>query len=371
MIVFNVIVTALNGRQRNIGHLRGQNVYQELLIVPHTQAWLDEVPTPELLHKVKVGWSDTMNVYRLCCLALSSYMVWLSMTIALLVFYAIPNQLYLMDHLCRMFPDEPLDKDQERTHWGNIQLLRKIGLPRNLKGSKYAAFKKTWMMTMIGHSQSILLLGGVLAFSVPPFYLFFVPWANAFEGRSSDHQVMFIVAYTISVAFLTAGWITGLSATLTFDDIFRVVSGMGNAQTEVVSDHAHSGSGQNSRRLTRNFPGSDFALSPISPSFAKTVQSPTSSGTPGYLRPMPSFSLSTADTEKGDTCFEDYAYESNGSRLFVVTETVVRVDHSDLEVTAAGPDSMPMYPHPYNPTTSPPPASSPYSFLTRSAGRDS
>ncbi len=226
MCGYNFVITGLSSHHRNLTHQRGRDLYAEVLSKQHTQEWLDQAPTPELLAMVKLGWCDLLNVFRWCCAGLASYIILVGMIVFLVLFYSIPNQLFLIEHLCRIFPDHLPEKDLPPSILNDLRMLRKIGWPRKLKGSHYSAFKKTWMMTMIGHAQSILLLLGATSFAVPPFFLFIVPWNNAFAGRSSDHQIQFILAYTITVAFLTAFWITGLSATLTYDDIFRVFPGL-------------------------------------------------------------------------------------------------------------------------------------------------
>ena len=204
MVGYNFVLTALNGRRMASTHQVQRDVYSRLLVPHHSQEWLDAAPTEETLMLVRLGWQGLGNVYLLCCAAVASYMVIIVLTVAMLVLYALPNQIFMLENLCRIYPDHDLNQPQQRSLLGTLRMLWKIGSPRKLQGSTFSAFKKTWMMTVVGHSQVILILGGLLTYAVPPFYLFFVPWNNYFAGKSSDHQVMFIVAYAISVAFLTA-----------------------------------------------------------------------------------------------------------------------------------------------------------------------
>ncbi|SPO26986.1 related to membrane protein Dik6 [Ustilago trichophora] len=350
MVGWNVVITSLNGHQRNLTHMQGRNVYEILLRPSHTQAFLDAAPTEEMLTLVKLGWCDVMNVFRWCCIALGSFIMLVVMIIVLLAFWSIPNHLFLVDNLCSIFPDAIAEKKNHRNAWDNLVMLWRIGLPKNLKGVHYAAFKRTWMMTMVGHSQALLLLGGVVSFTVPPVFLFFVPWTNAYAGRSSDHQVMFIVAYVITVAFLLAGWITGLSATLTFDDIFRAVSGLGNEhtgqQSQLSSDTHSSCVPQGSRAINRKFSGANI----LPPSPTKFNQ-PSS---PNLLRPMPSFTPSSSSEQTLAYADEKALHSKNNTNnVLIVTETSIHVDHHDLEASLSGSESIPMYPHPYNSNRSP------------------
>lgn len=358
MIVFNTVVQSLSGALRTRTHSKGHNFYADVLKKDFPQEWLDQAPTKELLAFLHVAWTDGLNIYRYCCLALSSYMAIILITLFLLIFYSLPNQIFLMNHLCRIYPDNVPDNCQGDSFRANMRLLWRIGWPRKLQGNSYAAFKRTWMMTMVGHSQAVLLVAGVIAFAVPPYYLFFVPWSNAFEGKSSDHQVMFIVAYTISVAFLSAGWVTGLAATLTFDDIFRVVSGLGGRQTEedLSTESQNSSLPKHTRSIFHKFPQTRLVRLPRSTTAATSPRgsshSPMAFQTPRPLRPMASFT----PNDKSETGSDDYPYEENGNTVLVVTETTITVEHEDLE------KSIPM--HPY--ATAPAPKSSPYTFLSRS-----
>ncbi|SPC61344.1 related to membrane protein Dik6 [Ustilago sp. UG-2017b] len=381
MFGYNIVVTAFAGKQLASTHERPRDIMALLFGQPftHSEAWLNDVPTQEMMDLVKVSWAAMMNVFRICCVALASYLVLATMAIVVAVLYSVPNQLFLMDHLCRIFPDAPAEQGmRKRSASENIKMLWKIGLPRNLKGPSYSAFKKTWMVTMIGHSQSILLLAAVLAFVVPSWYLFFVPWTNAYEGRSSDHQIMFIVAYTITAAFLTAGWVTGLSATLTYDEIFKAIAGLGNGHiTDPLSSASQESSmPRHSRSFLGKFPGAKQILPPPSLTRSKSLQSPKSSQSPGLLRPMPSFTPSADShiTEKDDIPLDDYQYPSpvnNGNKLTIVTETTITVHHDDLEANMSGPESVPTYPNPCNAGNSPTQATPPYSFLSRKANRSS
>lgn len=418
MIVYNTVIQSMNAAQIAHSHSPGHNFYQDYLIVPYTEAFLNEPPTQEVLAFGLVAWADGMNIYRYCCLALTSYMVVVAIGIAMLVFYSIPNQIFLMKHLCRTFPDEVPEKCQGDSLLSNVRLLGRIGSPRNLKGSSYSAFKKTWMMTMVGHSQAILLIGGFVSFAVPPYYLYFVPWNNAIHGRSSENQIIFIVAYTISAAFLMAGWVTGLAATLTFDDIFKAVSGLGNSQ-EAVSTLSRSQSHvvAPSRRGwsgIRSIPGVRLLLprgesqkafddvdacssdvsgknslhlrtttlaSPSKCSFAKDdppFSQLTATQSRGFLRPQLSFTPSSGgDTieEKRSASFDNNMdLEANGNKMFVVTQTVVRVEHTEVDEAAGGFDSVPMYPNlsrHLSRQASVPPTSKPFSFLSRNTNRNS
>ncbi len=193
-----------------------------------------------------------MNVFRCCCLALGSYIAIIIISIFQLVLYAVPNHIFLFQHLCRIFPDS-VPENCQGSMWNQCRMLLTVGWPRNLKGSSYAAYKKTWMVTMVGHSQALLLLGAICTFSVPPIYLFFAPWSNAYALRSSDHQVMFIVAYVICVALVGAFWITSFSAVLTFDDIFKTVAGMDIETTSQSSSQPTTEDRRFSRRVSRRF----------------------------------------------------------------------------------------------------------------------
>lgn len=189
MVVYNLVITSLNGKARAWTHRAQNDVYHQLLLKPHTQEWLDAVPSDETLLLVRRGVCGLQNVYRWCCAALASYVVLIAVTTLMLVLYSIPNHISLLDHLCRIFPDKDLEQPARRTLWTNMRTLWKIGSPRNLHGPSYSAFKKTWMMTMIGHSCVFAILGGVLLFSVAPVYLIFVPWNGIYHGRSSTNQV--------------------------------------------------------------------------------------------------------------------------------------------------------------------------------------
>ncbi|SPO27333.1 related to membrane protein Dik6 [Ustilago trichophora] len=352
MVGWNVAITSLNGHQRNLTRIRSRSVDEIFLLPSHTQAFLDAVPTQEMLTLVKLYWCDTMNVFRWCCVALGSFVVLVIMIIVLLALWSIPNHLFLVDKLCSIFPDSIPEKKEHRSAWDNLVMLWRIGWPKNLKGIHYAAFKRTWMMTMIGHSQSLLLLGGVVSFIFPPIFLFLVPWTNAYTGRSSDHQIMFMITYVISVAFLLAGWVTGLSATLTFDEIFRAVSGLGNEQncqqSQVSSETHISSLPQHSRAINRKFFGATI-VPPSPTTFDETLS-------PVLLRPMPSFTLSSTSSETTLAYCDEKSHHpqrNNTNKVLITTETSIHMDHQDLETTFSGPDSIPTYPHPYNSKRSP------------------
>lgn len=302
MVIYNVVFTILNGRQRALTHESGHNLYRLVLLQPHTPEWLTAPPTEELLELVLTAWCDACNVFRYCCAALASYVVLLVIVVAMLILYAIPNHLYLMDHLIRIYPDEDFVQPTPRTPLTIARALWSIGKPKHLKGSSYSAFKKMWMMVMVGHTQVFLTLGGCAMFAVPVLFLIFVPWNHLFHGQSSDHQVTFIVAFCITAAFLTAGWITAFSGVLTFDDIFKAVSGLGADQTEAAANEAEATSaGKHNRNM----------LMPTDPS--------------PPLRGRASFAASTSrSTEKSP-------YEVNGNTVTIVTETVVHVDDADVE----------------------------------------
>lgn len=302
MVIYNAVFTILNGRLRALTHESGHDLYRLVLSQQHTPEWLAAPPTEELLELVRTAWCDACNVFRYCCAAIASYVVLLVIIVALLVVYAIPNHFYLMDHLVRVYPDEDFVQPSPRTPLTIARALWSIGKPTHLKGSSYTAFKKMWMMVMVGHTQVFLTLGGCAMFAVPVVFLLFVPWKNFFDGQSVDHQVTFIVAFCITAAFLTAGWITAFSGVLTFDDIFRAVSGLGATQTQAASDgEASTTVGKYNRSL----------LMPP-------------------LRGKVSFAHSTAPsstTEKTDSP----VYEVNANTVHVVTETFVQVDEADVE----------------------------------------
>ncbi|SPO26985.1 related to membrane protein Dik6 [Ustilago trichophora] len=369
MVLFNVVVQSLAGAQRNATHRPGHNVYKDVLTKQHTQEWLSQPPTQELLDLIRRGSVDGLNVYRYCCLALSSYAAIIVLTIAMLGLYSIPNQIFLIRHLCSIFPD-PIPQDcQGDGLMADLRLLRRIGLPRNLKGDHYAAFKKTWMMTMVGHSQALLLLGGVFVFAVPPFFLLTQPWQTMFEGLSSDREIMFIVAYVITAALITATWVTSLSATLTFDEIFRAVSGLGNEQQEAAGSGQSASLPQHGRHIDRRFSGANIV--PCSPTSPADLQSPNSVKSPGSLRPQLSFAPSSAESEKTDGSFDDLPHESRDNTVIVVTETVVRVEHEDTATMPEAADSIEMQTHRHTRSLSPSPVSAQYSFLSRNANCNS
>ncbi|CDW97108.1 hypothetical protein [Sporisorium scitamineum] len=360
MVVYNVVITSFSGRARNLTHQAQYDVYTQLLIKDHPQEWLDAAPSEETLLLVRMGAYGLMNVYRWCCAALASYVVLIVITVAMLVLYSIPNHIFLLDHLCRIFPDKDLEQPQNRTLLSNIKTLWKIGSPRHLQGPSYSAFKKTWMMTMVGHSCTLAILAGVLLFAVAPVYLIFVPWDNILHGRSTDHQVTFIIAYVIIIAFITAALAMAISATLTFDDIFNTVSGLGNSKSTTSFDRNNNGLSVYAEPWSTASTG---IPSPQSPTFAFSPRSPTLLASPNHLRPMRSFTPSSIGSHGEKTFTSDEMGGGHINQVLVVTETTVHVDQQDVEATAGAvrsSDDM----HPGGLPVSPP-AAKPYNFLRR------
>lgn len=356
MVGYNAVVQSLAGKvYRNSLH-PSHNVYREFLNAPHTADFLNSPPTEELLHFVKVGWTDLANVYRYCCLALTSYMVLVIWACSSLIFYSIPNHVYLMEHLCSAFPQAHPNITRGTGFWSNVRLLRQVGLPRNLKGAVYDPFKKTWLLVMVGHMQSILLLGGCSAFAVPVIYLIFVPFDNIYHGKTSERQIMFILAYTISAAFLTAAWSTGLAATLTFDEIFRAVSGMGTPQSasgstdSVGHDSVSKPSARSKHTSLRGIPGLRLLLPQAAENPSSTsvdTLAPPNTSKRNLLRPQFSFTRSLAgesNAEKSRTSFDLEANTSRSHGIFVTTQTVISVEQHKLEIGQDGSDGIPMYP---------------------------
>lgn len=352
MIAFNVVIIILNGKQMRLTHKSGHNAYEEVLIKHHTQEWLDAAPTQGFLDLIKVAWCDLANIYRLCCLGIASYMVLIVIIVAMLVLYAIPNHIYMMDHLVRIYPDETFEQPQKRTVLNLLRALWKIGLPRNLQGRNYSAFKKTWMMVMVGHSQVFLVLAGVMMFAVPPYYLFVYPWHDVWHGVSVEAEVTFMIAFCITAALLAAGWITAFSGILTFDDIFRAVSGLGVTPVEETSCFAKGNKSAITSQQRRS-----LGLSSTSPATASSLpSSPTLLPSPGPLRAMASFTPSTISEEEDEKkdMVDENPYKHSGNTVLVVTETSVRVDYDD--------DVDPRTDGPANPSSA---ARAPYSFLGR------
>lgn len=377
MIVFNGIVQGLGGAVLRRMHQPGRDIYREFLTVAHTQEYLDSPPAQELLLLVKNAGADALNVYRYCCLALSSYIAIIVLIVLMLVVYSIPNQIFLMRHLAHSFPNtHPEIKRKGDGFWSDVQLLCRVGLPRNLKSSSYSAFSMTWMMVMIGHSQSLLLLVGVLAFSIPPFYLFFVPWYNAFHGRSAEHQITFIIAYTMSIGFLTAFISTGLAATLTFDDIFRAVSGIGQSYShgEMNTAVKHLSISADAGKLgVRGHLGihsllphiDQGKLSPMTDSSFNdsfySAPSSTTSHSPVLSLPQISSTHSSAQEAEGHKSVASFDLEANATSLVITKPTSVQLDRFD-QLSPVN-NSMPLHRHleKGSPPLSPPP----FSFLGR------
>lgn len=346
MLVYNGVMLYFSARQRYLANARPHGIYSDLASKHHTREWLDSMPTAEALYQTKLAWCDLVNVYRWCCAGLASYMVLVVLMIAMLVLYAVPNQMYLLDHLLHMYPDEHFVQPRKRGLTHTIPALWKIGRPSKLSGNQYSAFKKTWMMIVLGHSQVVLLLAGVFAFAVPLFYLYFVPWYNLFHGKSADHQVEFIVSYIISAAFLTGGWITAFSAMLTFDDVYRAVLGLGNATTE---------SGPMSRTVDSD---STLHVSNDVESDAQREHPTKLQSTLLHHAAPSSPTIDSSDDEKSTHCLEhNTTSQSSTNRVLVVTSTTVRVDHDPPPIEPS--DTIP------NTLSNPNQCSSPYSFLTR------
>ncbi|TKY86249.1 hypothetical protein EX895_005074 [Sporisorium graminicola] len=296
MVVYNIVITTFSGIARNRTHEAQNDVYGRLLTKVHSQDWLNATPTEETLLLVRRGACSLMNVYRWCCAALASYVALIVITAAMLVLYSIPNHIFLLDHLCHIFPDKDRKQPAIGTLLGNIKTLWKMGSPRNLQGPSYSAFKKTWMITMVGHSCTIAILAGVLLFSVAPIYLIF-----------------------------------SIATTLTFDDIFNSVSGLGNPKGTTSfnrNHHSLSVSAGPSSTMSTGIP------SPQSPTFATSSQSPALLTSPSQLRPMPSFTPSSIGSQGEKTFADEMRGDPRIIRVLVVTETTVHVDYEDIEAVA-------------------------------------
>ncbi|EST04825.2 hypothetical protein PSEUBRA_006132 [Kalmanozyma brasiliensis GHG001] len=341
MVVYNVIITVLNGRQRQLTRAPGHNIFDAVLIQHHTQEWLASAPTPESLDFVKVAWCDMANIYRLCCAALASYIVLIVLVIAMLVLYAIPNQIFLMDNLVAIYPDPHFEQPSKRSAFHLARALWHIGLPKHLHGSSYVAFKKTWMMVMVGHSQMFLILAALFAFSVPPLYLFVGPWKRVWGGTSPAPDVTFIVAFCITTALLTAAWVTAVAGVLTFDDVFRAVSGIGVTRMDETPPTHSLG-------LMRTF---RQALSPVpaSPRPARAAQ------TESAARPTLRYSTSTGSHKSEKRSIANHPQRGKDNTITVSIETCVWVDREDDLETLVNT-------HAYPPSTS----SAPFSYLGRS-----
>ena len=405
-VAYNTVVQFLNVGNRNRTHSPGHDFYVQVLKQPHTHAWLSQSPTPDFVAFAKIAWADKLNVFRFCDLGLGAAMVLMLFMFVMLVLYAVPNQIFLIRHLCGMFPD-PIPEDCQEDRLGShLRLLWRIGWPRNLRGEQYSAFKKTWMMTMVGHMQAMMLILGVALFSVPPIYLYFVPWANGFAGRSADKEITFSLVYTICAAFITAGWITSLSAMLTFDDVFKAASGLdishmyASAHRSTIERRSSGVSPTStlvSHPSTRDkFGGSQLVITPPWPSVASFQRrsatllpspisplSPDSSSSAGWsptwprgrsrgekaglLRSKPSLvfsSVSSADPEKGELGHEDKAQNSN--KVLVVEHTTITIERALPDLPSPDLEPSTLYPHlSLSHTTS-----AQYGFLSRNAKRE-
>ncbi|KAJ9480342.1 hypothetical protein PHBOTO_003577 [Pseudozyma hubeiensis] len=317
MLVFNFAMLSFSTKQKNLANNREQ-VYLQTYVPEHRSLeWLESAPSAGALLSVKIAWADLCNVFRWVCASIATYLVLVPIIAAMLVLYAIPNHIFLLKHLLRIFPDQEFKQKQDPGILYTLQSLWKIGRPSRLEGGQYSAFKRMWMVTVVGHSQTLLLLGGTITFAVPPYYLYFVPWTGGLKGLGSANQVEFVVAYVITAALITAAWIIGLSATLTYDDVYRAV----------VGSSAPSSEGSSSTRVSAGLSTS-------------VAQDGGESGVDSIeirpLRPMLSFSPTTADyasrDEKSDIFTEDFTTpDDRKNKVFIQTTRTVHVEHQDVQ----------------------------------------
>lgn len=340
MIVWNTVVHSCSLYLRQQMARPARDFYGEVLSQPHTQAWRDEVPSPALVDFARVAWCDLINIYRFCCLGYLSYVALLCIILLISILYAVPNHIYLIDHLCSIFPGPYPEGCKEADDGGllqNLRLLRKLGLPRNLKGSKYHAFKKMWMVTMVGHSQAVWLINGAVLFLFIPLWLTTAPWGIIYKGKGMQYIDDLSFGYVITVAFLTAFWITFLSATMTLDDIFRAVSGLGLPKSALQTNDQETGFAVLSQqsmsryqvRSLGSFPPSSMGKDEVGGGVASPKSKSRTvsflAGDPA-LRTQPSFSsLGIAVESSTDEEKELDEPNHDGIRVTVVTETTASV----------------------------------------------
>ncbi|KAJ9480319.1 hypothetical protein PHBOTO_003570 [Pseudozyma hubeiensis] len=349
MFVWNLCTVTMGGRQRHLSHLRKKDLYTELISGHHTQEWLDLPAPAQALHEVRMAWDDLANVYRWTCAGLASFAALVTLMISLLILYAIPNHISLLDHLVSIWPDQDANERHRGSTFGNVCFLWKIGRPSKLVGKQYTAFKKTYMVTMIGHAQIFLILAGVTTFTLPPFYMCFAPWTDLIGGVTTERHVEFLVAYVISAAFLTAVWVTGLSALLTLDEAFRAVMGADGAASQGSEPIKLSGR-----------PSTSLGLNDVES--GKQVTDLV------LLRPMQSDTPSLSNEsflrdEKSDIFVEAPSQLVEGkNKVLVETTTTVQIEHRDVEAFPAPadkPEDLPTF------LTASPSAASTYGFLGR------
>lgn len=319
--VFNTTVHSINVVMRNRAHRPGHDFSGEVLQQHHTQEWRDQIPTTAMLAFARVGWSDLLNVYRFCSMAYLSFTAMISLIVLILLLYAVPNQIFLINHVCDIYPGPlPANCVKDGGFFSNLRLLYRLGLPRNLHGSKYHAFKKMWMVTMVGHSQAVWLINGAALFLFIPAYLATSPWRKLMQGKSLRNTIDLAFGWVITVAFITAFWITTLSATMTLDDIFRAVSGMGEVKPETRANDQETAVNSEVRSHVQ-------LVSADSNNGEKRVATRTISflGDRMGVRQEPTFSGSSATLtdEKQNITTSDHSANHTGIRVTIVKETIV------------------------------------------------
>ncbi|GAC94447.1 hypothetical protein PHSY_002018 [Pseudozyma hubeiensis SY62] len=302
-------------KQKNLANNRKQENLQTYVPMHRTQEWLKSAPSADALLSVKIAWTDLANVYRWVCASIATYLVLVVVVIAMLILYAISNHIFLLKHLLRIFPDQEFKQKQDPSILYTLQALWKIGRPSRLLGGQYSAFKRTWMVTVVGYSQTLLVLAGTITFTVPPYYLYFVPWAGGLKGLGSANQVEFVVEYVITGALITAAWIIGLAAMLTYDDVYRAVVG------------------------TSAPPSEDSSLTRVSGRLSTSVaqdggESAVDSMEIRPLRPMLSFAPTTTDSasrdEKSEILTDNLTTaDDRKNKVFIRTTTTVHIEHQD------------------------------------------
>ncbi|KAJ9474700.1 Low-affinity glucose transporter HXT3 [Pseudozyma hubeiensis] len=329
MFVFNTTVHFINLDMRNRAHKPGHDFSREVLQQHHTHEWRDQVPTTAMLAFARVGWSDLLNVYRFCSMAYLSFTAMISLIVLILLLYAVPNQIFLINHVCDIYPGPlPAHCVKDGGFLSNLRLLYRLGLPRNLHGSKYHAFKKMWMVTMVGHSQAVWLMNGAALFLFIPAYLATSPWDKLMHGRSLRNTIDLAFGWVITVAFITAFWITALSATMTLDDIFRAVSGMGEVKTESRANDQETAvqsqisQGRSHVRLMSSETKNAGAVGRGTRDSRRTI---SFLGDKLIVRQQPSFSGSspTLVDEQQNSSTSDHSANHTGIRVTIVKETTV------------------------------------------------
>lgn len=268
-------------------------------------------------------------------------------------------------------------------------MLLTVGYPRSPRGSSFTAYKKTWMMAMVGHLQVLLLLGAILSFVPLGITLIVLPWNNLFHLRSPNNQITYFLAYVICICLVTMLWVTTLSAVMTFDDIFKTVAGMYQAGHDLSNTSQQTSSQPTEERRSMNplirggsrlFKGANLILGPMSPSRRSfgiarpsNAQSPRSPRSPGSLRPQTRFTPSSIESVGEKMASNDDfdleaggSTEEGGNRLTVIHQTVITVEDADGTSPLDEPHSIPMHPHPYTALQAPP---SQYRSLSRTASR--